>query len=123
MELRRKVNVFISSKCDDKYKIVRLALKKLIEETGIALAYCYEAEPASSKNGISAYLQEIDKCDLFVLLVDNNDGVSDAVLKEFMRAKSNKKRTLCFFCNEKCTQMTEFQKDIIDNQYCKYKEV
>jgi hypothetical protein len=39
-----KIRVFISSKCrDEKYDTIRRKLKKLIEDTGIAKVYLFEA--------------------------------------------------------------------------------
>ena len=119
----RKVSVFISSKCDDTYNIVRKALKTLLEETGLVSAYIFEDEPASSKVLYESYLDELDASDLIIFLVRNIDKVSEAVLIEHNRARSLNKRSLYLFCDDKCGEVTALQSELIQSQSVKFKVV
>ena len=123
MNAEYKIEVFISSQCGGKYEIARKSLKCLIEETGLAKAYVFETEPASSQNVRSSYLTRVDTCNLFVLLVDNADGISQAVLSEIKQAELANKKMLCFFCNEKETNETDYQKELIKTGKCKFEVV
>lgn len=66
MQVDRKFKVFISSSCGGKYTYVRKALKKMIEDTGLAIAYVFESEPGSSEEVVSAYLEEVAECDVLI---------------------------------------------------------
>ena len=107
-----KLRVFISSLCNGKYKIARRAIKKLLEATGLAEVYVYEETPASSDNNESAFLSEIDRSDLCVVIVDNKDDISTAVQKEVRRAQKNNLRILYIFCNERKKTPTAMQKEV-----------
>lgn len=99
-DIERKLTVFISSKIDERYKPIRLALKTLLMETGlVSSVYAFEQE-ASSQNTQGAYLSEVSQSDLCIFLVDNADGVSDAVYKEHKQAISTGIHRLYFFCDE-----------------------
>ena len=118
--VEHKLSIFLSSKCGGKYAIMRKALKQLLLETGLTDVYCFETEPGSSESMPSAYLNRIDFSDLFVLIVDNKDGISDATLSEYKRAKDFNKRIIAVFCDEKKKKKTEVQEEIITNKTCKY---
>lgn len=118
--VEHKLSVFISSKCGNEYEIMRKALKHLLLETGLTDVYCFEAEPGSSESMPSAYLDQIDCCQLFILIVDNSDGISDATLAEYKRARELGKRIIAIFCSEKSVDKTEIEKEIIEQQICKY---
>lgn len=107
-----KLRVFVSSRCDGKYKIARRAIRKLLEATGLTEVYVYEDTPASSDNNESAFLSEIDRSDLCIIIVDNKDNISHAVLREIRRAQKNNLRLLYIFCNERKKTPTEIQKEI-----------
>lgn len=99
-DIERKLTVFISSKIDERYKPIRHALKTLLMETGlVSSVYAFEQE-ASSQNTQGAYLSEVSQSDLCIFLVDNADGVSDAVYKEHKQAISTGIHRLYFFCDE-----------------------
>lgn len=121
--VKHKLNVFISSKCGGKYTIMRKALERLLYETGLIEVYCFENETASSVQMPDAYLNNIDTCQLFILIVDNFDGISPPVLEEFQRAKALQKRIIAIFCNEDLKEKTEVEKEIEINQICKYYNV
>ena len=126
MNAKEKIRVFISSRCGEnyeRYEIVRKALQNLIEETGLAVAYVFETAPGSSQDVQSAYLNKVDDCNVFVLLVDNKDGISPYIQSEINQAKLGSKRMLCFFCNENQKEETEVQKEIRETVKCKYKVV
>ena len=99
--IEHKVNIFISSKCGGKYEIMRKALKRLLLETGLTDVYCFETEPASSTSMPSAYLHRVDWAQLLILIVDNKDGISDATMAEYKRARELGIRILAIFCTEK----------------------
>ena len=108
--VEHKLSIFLSSKCGGKYAIMRKALKQLLLETGLTDVYCFETEPGSSESMPSAYLNRIDFSDLFVLIVDNKDGISDATLSEYKRAKDFNKRIIAVFCDEKKKRKPKFKK-------------
>lgn len=100
-DIERKLTVFISSKIDERYKLIRHALKTLLMETGlVASVYAFEQE-ASSQNTQGAYLSEVSQSDLCIFLIDNADGVSDAVYKEHKQAINTGIHRLYFFCDER----------------------
>ena len=76
-----KVKIFISSRIDEKFTIVRKALKLLLEETNMCEVFAFEKSNASTEEVISYYLDKIEDVDLCIFLIDNKSGVSDAVLK------------------------------------------
>ena len=100
-DIERKLTIFISSKIDERYRLIRYALKTLLMETGlVASVYAFEQE-ASSQNTQSAYLGEVSQSDLCIFLIDNADGVSDAVYKEHKQAINTGIHRLYFFCDER----------------------
>lgn len=108
-----KIKVFISSKCGEKkYDEVRIQLKDLIEKTGFARVYLFEDRPASTRSAQQDYLYGLDDSDVCIFLIDNADGVSEGVLKEYQRAKAQPKKSLYIFCNENRTEPTQIQKEI-----------
>ena len=121
--IEHKVNIFISSKCGGKYEIMRKALKRLLLETGLTDVYCFETEPASSTSMPSAYLHRVDWAQLLILIVDNKDGISDATMAEYKRARELGIRILAIFCNEKSRKKTEVEQEIIDKNICKFATV
>ena len=118
--IKHKLEVFISSKCGGKYTIVRKALQKLLEETGLVSTYAYETEPASSINNENAYLSNLDHSDLIIILIDNKDGATSPVLAEEKRAKDMKLRMLYVFCDEDEKAPTPMQESIIVSQSQKF---
>lgn len=118
--IEHKLRVFISSKCGGKYTIARKALRKLLEATGLVEAYVFEAEPASSEDTQSAYLDYVDGSNLCIFLVDNKDGVPPAVLSEEKRAKDKQLRLLYLFCDENQKEPTPMQEAIKASSSQKY---
>jgi hypothetical protein len=89
----QKIQIFISSACGDepekqKYKLVREALKALIESTGFAKAYVFESEGASTTSAGQHYTFALEDCDVCIFLIDNSDGVPPGVQKELIQLKS-----------------------------------
>ena len=121
--IEHKVSIFISSKCGEKYEIMRKALKQLLLETGLTEVYCFETEPSSSENMPSAYLQHVDWSQLLVLIVDNKDDISIATMSEFKRARELGIRILAVFCDEYSKVKTQVEQDIIDQNLCKFSTV
>lgn len=121
--IENKLTVFISSKIDDRYMIVRKALKKMLTETGmVASVYAFETEGASSMDLKSAYLNRVDQSDVCVFLIDNDDNVTDAVMAEHKRAKNANLHRLYFFCDEKNKTPTSLQNELMSSMEVKYKD-
>lgn len=119
--IERKITIFISSRINERYNLVRKALKTLLLETGmVASVYVFETESACSQDVKSAYLKEVSQSDLCVFLIDNADGVSDAVLAEHARAKSEGIHRLYFFCDEKEKNPTPLQNELMNSGETKY---
>lgn len=117
----RKLTIFISSKIDKRYNIVRKALKTLLLETSlVAYVYAFETEGASSSDVKSAYLREVSLSDLCIFLIDNADGVSDAVYAEHERAVNAGIHRLYFFCDERKKKPTPLQKELMHSGKVKY---
>lgn len=121
--VEHKLSIFLSSKCGGKYAIMRKALKQLLLETGLTDVYCFETEPGSSESMPSAYLENIETTQLFILIVDNKDNITAATLSEYKRAKELGKRIIAIFCNEESKEKTEVEKEIIEQGLCKYDTV
>lgn len=71
-----KVKIFISSRIDEKFTIVRKALKLLLEETNMCEVFAFEKSNASTEEVINYYLDKIEDVDLCIFLIDNKSGVS-----------------------------------------------
>lgn len=108
-----KVKVFISSLCGSRYTIVRKGLKNLLEETNLATVYIFESTGASSQDVIPSYITKIDDSDLCIFLIDNKDGVSDAVIREQKRVRQLNIKSIYLFCDENQKEETQIQKEII----------
>jgi len=115
-----KVKIFISSRIDEKFTIVRKALKLLLEETNMCEVFAFEKSNASTEEVISYYLDKIEDVDLCIFLIDNKSGVSDAVLKERNRAVELKKKSLYIFCDEQEKNETALQSEIKNGLLEKY---
>lgn len=118
--VKHKLRVFISSKCGGRYEIARKALEKLLNETGLVESYCFETEPGSSESMPSAYLDQIHLYQLFLLIVDNEDKITDATLSEYKKAKELGLRIVGIFCNETSKQKTEVEEEMIKSGLCKF---
>lgn len=115
-----KVKVFISSKCDGRYNIVRKALKRLLEESNIANVYTFETSGPSSQDVVPSYMNELEDSDLCIFLIDNADGIPDPVLTEYNRARQLEKKSIYLFCNENKKESTQLQNEIIESQRERY---
>lgn len=116
-----KVKVFISSKCDKaedikngkiKYGIMRKALKLLLEETGLCIVYAFEEGTASSFNVVNSYMDPLADSDLVIVIVDNEDGITDATMTEIGRVKAMNKKCIYIFCDERKKDITELQVEL-----------
>ncbi len=121
--IKRKVEVFISSKCGGEYTFVRKALMSLLEESNLANVYVFEEEPASSVPAIDAYINGLDHSDLVIFIIRNIDGISEGVLKEHKRARALEKRSLYFFCGENGGEATYIEKELIQNDIAKCQRI
>ena len=118
--VKHKLRVFISSKCGGKYEIVRKALEKLLNETGLIECYCFETEPGSSESLPSVYLDQIHLYQILVLIVDNEDNISNATMSEYKKAKELGLHIITVFCHETKIDKTELEKEIIETGLCKF---
>lgn len=116
---KRKLNVFISSKCADlddakdpnmKYTYVRRELQVLLESTGLFEVYNFDTETASSCSVEDHYLTNLDNSDIVVFLIDNGDGIPTGVRKEEKRARERGINLYYFFCREQSKEKTDIQK-------------
>lgn len=113
-----KVKIFISSKCDDenlddlKYGVMRKALALLLEETGLCDVFVFEEGTATSRNLVCSYMDPLADSDLVIIIVDNQDGVSQATMGEVNRARALDKKCIYFFCDQKERERTELQVQI-----------
>jgi len=116
-----KVKVFISSKCDNaedirtgrnKYGIVRKALALLLEETGFCEVYAFEEGTASSFNVVNSYMDPLADSDLVIVIVDNEDGITNATMTEIGRVKAMNKKCIYIFCDERKKDITELQAEL-----------
>lgn len=120
----QKIQIFISSACGDepekqKYKLVREALKALIESTGFAKAYVFESEGASTTSAGQHYTFALEDCDVCIFLIDNSDGVPPGVQKEIDTAKKHGIKSLFYFCDQSSKAETPLQKSLKGAKYAK----
>lgn len=111
--VKTKLRVFISSKIDEKFTIVRNSLATLLEETGLFLIYIFEESGASSNDARTDYMKNLDDSHACIFLIDNSVDVPDAVMEEHSRAVSLNLRRLYFFCSETENTQISLQKEII----------
>lgn len=114
MEIKDKIKVFISSQCGiEKYDIVREALKRRLEDTGVIDVYLFEATGAYSSTAMESYLGRLDDCDIILFLIDNEDSICpEGVMKEWKRANDLQKKSLYVFLNDKTKDETTIQKNL-----------
>lgn len=116
MDEYRKLNIFISSHCNDadsNYLIIRKALKELLLSTGLVEhVYLFEDSDSRSCGVQDAYLGEIEMSDLVIFIVMNKDGVRSPVITESQYATQLNKRRLYVFCEESESKKTNLQIDI-----------
>ena len=114
MEIKDKIRVFISSKCGiEKYDIVREALKRRLEDTGVIDVYLFESTGAYSHTAVESYLGRLDDCDVILFLIDNEDSTfPEGVMKEWVRARDLGKKSIYLFFNDKTKDETTIQKSL-----------
>ena len=116
------LNAFISSLCDvdfaktseeyqkrKKYCTVRRELQLLLESTHLFIVYNFDEEYASSMSTRDQYIHYLDTSDLVVFLIDNKDGISDGVRKEYKEAIEQNKKCYYIICNHDDVPKTEIQ--------------
>lgn len=105
----KKIKVFISSICDKnryEYRIVRRSIKLILEETGLFKVYLFENGIAETVSAEESFSYEIEKSDLIVFIIDNDEAISDGVQKEIDKAKEKNKPQLYFVCTENNREST-----------------
>lgn len=118
--VRGKVKVFISSRSEGKYAVVRKAVRSMLEETNLCEVYAFEDAGGTTQAVITSYLNHVAETDVIIVLIDNKDGVSDHVQREVNRAREMKKKCFFFFCDEDEKKPTQLQEDLKNKgiQYC-----
>lgn len=121
----RKIQVFISSICGDngRYDNVRAALKKAIEDTGLAQVYTFEGKESSVMTAKEHYTFALENSDVCIFLIDNADGITPGVQSEIDTVKKCNIKALYYFCDETEKQMTAFQKSLLGADNVKSKTV
>lgn len=108
--IEHKLSVFISSSMSpERYLFIRQELKFLLSAAGLFDVFVYEDEGASDEDAIEFYMNELPKCDVAIFLIDNKDGVSDAVNREIQCAYENDLRRIFVFCDENKKKHTDIQ--------------
>lgn len=120
-KVKDPIIVFISSKCDGKYREMRKRLSKLINDSPLMNSICYEEEGSRSVTSEEFYVNHVKSCDVCLVIIDNEDGISPSVLKEIDTAKKHNKKCLYFFCNENSSDGTQLQEDLYAKE--KYSEI
>ncbi|KMT22967.1 hypothetical protein [Clostridium cylindrosporum] len=123
ISITNKIKVFISSRCGkeyENYNKVRRQLKTSIESTGIADVYIFEGGGSSTQSAEQNYLYALDDSDVCLFLIDNADGVTDAIVREINRAKSHPKKSLYLFCNQNEKKSTQIQEELTGAKGAKY---
>lgn len=130
---KEKVTVFISSNVNERFTLVRESLRLLLLETGMCEVYMFEEECATTCDVVSSYMRRLDRSDIIVFLIDNEDGINEGTMKEVKRGRELKKKSIFLFCNEKEKEVTELQKEIISmpngekfkviSQFAKFPEI
>ena len=120
-KVKDPIKVFISSKCDGKYREMRKRLSKLINDSPLMSSICYEEEGSRSVISEEFYINHVKSCDVCLFIIDNEDGISPSVLKEIDTAKKHNKKCLYFFCTENSSDRTQLQEDL--NAKEKYSEI
>ena len=120
-KVKDPIIVFISSKCDGKYREMRKRLSKLINDSPLMNSICYEEEGSRSVKSEEFYVNHVKSCDVCLIIIDNEDGISTSVLKEIDTAKKHNKKCLYFFCTENSSEKTQLQEDLYAK--VKYSEI
>ncbi|MBU3183250.1 hypothetical protein [Clostridium estertheticum] len=124
IKVQDKIKVFVSSRCGQQnYDTVRTKVKSLIEGTTLATVYLFEDGTASTQSAQQEYLYAVDDSDICLFLIDNADGVSDAVLREINRAKGQEKKSLYLFCKERQKKATQIQNELMGAKGARYSEI
>ena len=95
-KVKDPIKVFISSKCDGKYREMRKRLSKLINDSPLMSSICYEEEGSRSVISEEFYINHVKSCDVCLFIIDNEDGISPSVLKENDAAKKHNKKMFIF---------------------------
>ncbi|MGZ1051260.1 DUF4062 domain-containing protein, partial [Streptococcus thermophilus] len=100
---------------------MRKRLSKLINDSPLMNSICYEEEGSRSVKSEEFYVNHVKSCDVCLIIVDNEDGISPSVLKEIDTAKKHNKKCLYFFCTENSSDKTQLQEDKYAKE--KYSEI
>lgn len=111
-KVKQPLFIFVSSIIGGKYNEIRDRISELMSNSPLMEPYIYEIEGASSSNSRESYVSNLERSDLFVCIIDNEDGVSNSVQFEIDKAKKMNKKCLYYFCSETSSTSTQLQKDL-----------
>ena len=129
--VKDKVKVFISSReyrlGDDgvtrhfeRYKIMRRAIKEMLEATNIAQVYVRECEDKATTTPIKEdYLTALNQQDICVFIIDNEDDKDEhaqGVVNEYQKARELKKPSAYIFCDEFSKAKTIIAKEVMTSE-------
>lgn len=119
-----KIKVFISSKCGiEKYDLLRIALKQLLEDTGLIQTYIFEESSAVSLPTQDEYLNKLEDCHVVLFLIDNESSITEGVMKEWKFSKELKRKSLYLFYNTPGKPITSIQEELNGPNGAKFREV
>ena len=78
---------------------------------------------ASSQGVVSTYMRELEDTHICLFLIDNEDGVSNATLREIKRAKELELKSIYLFCDEKSKNKTKVQEEIYEFEREKVQDI
>ncbi len=113
LEVKKKINIFISSNINESYTEIRKSLKRKIESTGIANVYLFEDSGSSTMSAREEYLIELQDCDLCIFLIDNYDGVNSGTQLEIDFSRKQHIKSLYYFCDEKSKEKTSIEESLL----------
>ncbi len=117
-----KIKVFISSKCGvENYDLIRVALKQLLESTGMIQTYVFEESSPVSAPTRDEYLNKLEDSHVILFLVDNESSITEGVMKEWKYSKELQRRAIYLFYNNPSKPVTYIQEELDGPYGAKYK--
>ncbi|MBX4151803.1 DUF4062 domain-containing protein [Paenibacillus lautus] len=119
-----KIKVFISSKCGfERYDLIRVALKQLLEDTGMIQTYIFEESSAASLPTQDEYLNKLEDSHVVLFLIDNESSITEGVMKEWKYSKEIQRKALYLFYNNPDKPITSIQEELTGPHGAKFRVV
>lgn len=96
---QRKPLVFISGRCDEEYEPIRKQITEWFADFPLVELYDFNSDTASTLPLEESYLSKVDVCDVFLLILDNEKGITSGTQKEIDRALQLGKPFIEIFIN------------------------